>query len=344
MGPFVFGFEAIGHFLVSAEDQVAHVLLSPGSSFSLAANTCALFIAVTFFLLRRRVGGRDVSVRLMVRALFPKWLYRNPSFRADIGIMLFNLFGWGILFGWATFSARAISSNTAEVLARAFGPAPLGGLPASFVCALATLLLFLAWDFSSWLHHYLNHRIPLLWEFHKVHHTAEILTPMTNFRLHPIDTLLYYNMIALALGTTGGLLAFSFGPATDMFALDGTNVIRVAFLFAITPLQHTHVWIPFTGALGRIVISPAHHQLHHSTNPVHFNKNLGSSLAVWDWLFGTLHIPARDRERLTFGIEPVQREHHTAFGAMMQPVVEVFAKALPGGGRTAPAQSPDFQS
>jgi sterol desaturase/sphingolipid hydroxylase (fatty acid hydroxylase superfamily) len=150
-------------------------------------------------------------------------------------------------------------------------------------------------------------------------------------------------MIALALGTTGGLLAFAFGPATDMFALDGENVIRIAFLFAITPLQHTHVWIPFTGRLGRILISPAHHQLHHSTDPAHFNKNLGSSLAVWDWLFGTLQIPTRERQRLTFGIEPVQREHHSAFGTMMRPVVEAFAKVLPSGRQPVPVQSSNLE-
>ena len=340
----MFGFDEIGRFLGFFEGKLVHALLSPGSSFSAAANLTALFIAATFLLLRRRAGRRNVSIRLMLRALFPSWLYRTPSFRTDVGLALFNLFGWGVLFGWATLSARTISNNTADVLAQAFGSAPAGGLPASLACVLATVLLFLAWDFCSWLHHYLNHRVPLFWEFHKVHHTAEILTPITNFRLHPFDVLLYYNMIAVALGTTGGLLAFAFGPAADMFALDGTNVIRVVFLFAITPLQHTHVWIPFTGALGRILISPAHHQLHHSTNPIHFNKNLGSSLAVWDWLFGTLQIPTRERERLTFGIEPVQREHHSALGVTLQPLVEVFARALPSGGQTAPAQSSNIPS
>ena len=53
------------------------------------------------------------------------------------------------------------------------------------------------------------------------------------------------------------------------------------------------MWIPFTGLAGRILQSPAHHQIHHSDNPAHWDKNLGFALAVWDWAFGTLYIPER---------------------------------------------------
>jgi hypothetical protein len=41
--------------------------------------------------------------------------------------------------------------------------------------------------------------------------------------------------------------------------------------------------------------------LHHSSDPVHFDKNFGASLALWDWLFGTLHIPQRQNEHIRFG-------------------------------------------
>ena len=81
-----------------------------------------------------------------------------------------------------------------------------------------------------------------------------------------------------------------FGDTAYQYVLSGNNVILVVFIHAYIHLQHSHMWISFRGALGRIFISPAHHQVHHSTNPIHFNKNLGSCLAVWDWLFGTLHV------------------------------------------------------
>ena len=47
-------------------------------------------------------------------------------------------------------------------------------------------ILFLAYELGYWLNHYLSHRIAFLWEFHKVHHSATVLTPLTNFRVHPI--------------------------------------------------------------------------------------------------------------------------------------------------------------
>ena len=67
-------------------------------------------------------------------------------------------------------------------------------------------------------------------------------------------------------------------------------------------LRHSHIWIPFQGLAGKLFQSPAHHQVHHSTDPRHFDKNLGFALAVWDWAFGTLHIPAREREVSEYGV------------------------------------------
>jgi sterol desaturase/sphingolipid hydroxylase (fatty acid hydroxylase superfamily) len=42
-------------------------------------------------------------------------------------------------------------------------------------------------------------------------------------------------------------------------------------------LQHSQIWTTFTGVLGRIFVNPAHHQIHHSDNPKHYN---GSCLAL----------------------------------------------------------------
>jgi sterol desaturase/sphingolipid hydroxylase (fatty acid hydroxylase superfamily) len=77
----------------------------------------------------------------------------------------------------------------------------------------------------------------------------------------------------------------------------------------LTNLQHSHFWITFPGFWGNIFLSPAHHQVHHSKDPAHFNKNLGSTLAVWDWLFGTLHKPSRHREKLEFGVDGIADPH-----------------------------------
>jgi sterol desaturase/sphingolipid hydroxylase (fatty acid hydroxylase superfamily) len=78
--------------------------------------------------------------------------------------------------------------------------------------------------------------------------------------------------------------------------MSDTNIILVLFIHACVHLQHSHMWIAFRGVLGRIFVSPAHHQVHHSANPKHFNKNFGSCLALWDWMFGTLYVPEKKRE------------------------------------------------
>ncbi len=72
-------------------------------------------------------------------------------------------------------------------------------------------------------------------------------------------------------------------------------------------LQHSHIWISCPGLAGRIFMSPAHHQIHHSADPIHFNRNFGSCLSVWDWVFGTLHQPAPRREAQSFGVDSFPR-------------------------------------
>ena len=54
-------------------------------------------------------------------------------------------------------------------------------------------------------------------------------------------------------------------------------------------LRHSHVGIQYWKWVEYIFISPAQHQLHHSIAKEHHDKNFGAALAIWDWLFGSLH-------------------------------------------------------
>ena len=74
------------------------------------------------------------------------------------------------------------------------------------------------------------------------------------------------------------------------------------YIYATAQLQHSEIWIPLTGVWGRVFMSPAHHQLHHSADPEHFNYNMGASLAIWDWLAGGLRMPSGEAQRLAFGV------------------------------------------
>jgi sterol desaturase/sphingolipid hydroxylase (fatty acid hydroxylase superfamily) len=134
----------------------------------------------------------------------------------------------------------------------------------------------------------------------------------------------FANILAVFLGLASG--ALSYLQLSSPFEIGGTNLILVAFYFVTVHLQHSHVWIATTGLLGRVILSPAHHQIHHSDNPIHFDKNFGSCLSIWDWVFGTLHMPERTRERLNFGVTTRERNHHTAIGSLIMPFVQAASR------------------
>ena len=300
------------------------IFLAPGSTFSLLSLGAALAVALIFLRLQR--GSRGLpSLRVLRRALFPR-RWRGPSMRADIGFFLLNSFATAGLIGWAVLSFAAVSRAVQGRLDSAFGAAAAIHAPALLRDGVLTLALFLAYEFAYWLDHYLKHRVPLLWEFHRVHHTAETLSPLTVFRMHPIDSLIFANILALFIGATDGTARHLLGAGAQAWGWSGTNAILVVFVFALIHLQHTHVDMRFRGWLGRLVLSPGHHQIHHSTRPEHFNSNLGSCLAVWDWMFGTLVVPDAQTTKLRFGAD-VQNDvyaPHTIAGGLALPFMRAW--------------------
>ena len=189
-------------------------------------------------------------------------------------------------------------------------------------------MLFLAYELGYWFNHWLSHKVPVLWEFHKVHHTAEVLTPLTNFRVHPVYAWVFANILAFSAAVANGFGNYMFGDTAYQYAINDTNIILVLFIHAYVHLQHSHMWISFRGVLGRLFISPAHHQVHHSDNPKHFNKNFGSCLALWDWMFGTLYVPAKEREPLAFGFDD-HPDAHTVKGELVDPLINAAAHLKP---------------
>lgn len=308
--------------------KLANLFLSLGT-FSLASWFTALCVAVLFLGLRRPKARRNIKLKVLMRALFPRKLLNSPSSTADVWFFVFNFFLAGVLFSWAIVSYHLVSSALGDVLVARFGALQPTMLPKAATIAILTVMLFLAYELGYWIDHYLAHNIPFLWEFHKVHHQAEVLSPLTNFRVHPVDSIVFYNIQAVVMGTTGGLVTYALGETVQPFTIAGSNVLVLVFTYLVGHLQHSHFWIAFTGVWGRLFLSPAHHQIHHSTNPVHFNKNLGACLGIWDWVFGTLHVPGRKREKLIFGVEPMVGNVHGLKEGTIGPVVRAFALINP---------------
>ena len=304
--------------------QVRNLFLQAGSQYSLTSLFCALLLAAGFIVYRRLRKNRRVRWRTILRALFPKHILGSRSNRADFGYLYFNTFINSLAFGWAVLSYQFLTNGIISGLVALFGPVQPSGLPEIVTRSIITVMLFLAYELGYWLNHYLSHRIPFMWEFHRVHHSAEVLTPLTSFRVHPAYAMIFANILAISAATANGVVHYLFGETSYQYAFSDTNVILVIFIHTYVHLQHTHLWIPFRGWLGRVFMSPAHHQVHHSADPKHHNKNLGSCLAVWDWIFGTLHVPAKEPEKLSFGVGPDHPHPHTFRGELIVPFLRAF--------------------
>ena len=154
---------------------------------------------------------------------------------------------------------------------RANAPARLHALVADFPRAVSFGLAFLLAELAAYGVHYAMHRIPLLWHFHAVHHSAEELDFLAGIRRHPFDTALSSAAIALP--------GFLLGVPLEGIALYGLAT-KLWTIFIHTNLD---VRIP---VLERLVTTPFFHHGHHDRQEV-APRNLASVLAVLDVLFGT---------------------------------------------------------
>ena len=308
--------------------QLGRLFFSLGSHFSLTSLIVALVVSALYFARQRHRRGRRIRLKTIARALFPRRIMRSRSNQADIFYLFFNVFMFSVLFGWAVLSYQFISNGIVAGLIALAGPVTPSTWPPYVTRSIITAMLFLAYELGYWFNHWLSHKVPVLWEFHKVHHTAEVLTPLTNFRVHPIYGWIFANVLAVSAAVANGIGNYMFGETAYQYAINDTNIILVLFIHAYVHLQHSHMWISFRGVLGRIFVSPAHHQVHHSNNPKHFDKNFGSCLALWDWIFGTLYVPAKEREPLVFGF-PGNANAHTVKGELVEPFVNAAGHLKP---------------
>ncbi len=308
---------------------VVATLLAPSSICSIYSIGFATLIALAWLTWRRRSRGRPIVLKTLTRAIFSRRVLLHRSTFADLAYCVIGLATFGAILGWAVVSTSWISDGVAALLTRGLGPAPQWRAPDWTLNGARTLALFLAYDLGFFVDHTLKHRIPALWELHKAHHSAEVLTPLVNFRVHPLDSLILANNLALIIGLVGGAAQYALGRRTVSFTLFDQNVLMLIYIYLTAQLQHSEIWIPFTGVWGRLFMSPAHHQLHHSADPAHFNCNLGASLAMWDWLAGSLRMPTVEPPRLAFGVSGHAHDPHGVMGLVVDPVVNAF-RALMG--------------
>jgi len=202
-----------------------------------------------------------------------------------------------------------------------FGESRLLDTPLWLVSIIFTVILFVLDDFTRFLAHYLLHKIPFLWEFHKVHHSAKVLTPMTIYRSHPVESLLFATRMAGTQGMAVGISYYLFGATLEMQAILGANAFVFVFNLMGSNLRHSHVWLSWGDSIEKLFISPAQHQIHHSNLPRHFDTNFGSALAIWDRMF-RCYLPASSVTKpqdLAFGISRANTEHSSLLEIYFMP-------------------------
>ena len=154
---------------------------------------------------------------------------------------------------------------------------------------LTIIIGVLALDFSSWLVHWVMHKVKILWGFHLVHHTDNNVDVTTGLRHHPGDSILRGMFFMLLIFVSGA-------PMYSVMVYQTLLVLATAF-------THANISLPkkLDTALSYIFVSPNMHKVHHHWKQPYTDSNYGGVLAIWDRLFGTYK--KLDPKEIRYGLD-----------------------------------------
>ncbi|WP_168992068.1 MULTISPECIES: sterol desaturase family protein [Mesorhizobium] len=255
----------------------------------------------------------------------PHEVITHPSARADLlfwvtrkALMPFLMLPAGIVF----VSAVGYATNWLLSTLLAIQPPLIEGPAGPVTVTIFTITMLLAYDISYYLYHVAQHRYPVLWELHKVHHSAEVMVGITKDRVHPLDELMNRAWDGVIPGICFGIWSLVSLNLVELTVF-GVNVYIIRNILMMDFVRHTHFKISF-GPLNNLILCPHWHQLHHSTDPRHYDKNFGLLFSFWDRLFGTLCVPRPD-EDFKFGlIERNVRDYQSLAGLYIMPLKRMW--------------------
>ena len=149
---------------------------------------------------------------------------------------------------------------------------------------------YLCWEFSSWLFHFSSHRVRFLWCLHAPHHSPTDLNMTVNW-VHFFAESYYSTFVRLVILTLMGVNPVMFLP---MILIDSAWGIFIH-------VSERTVKNGQLGFLHHLIITPAHHRVHHAKNPLYVDTNFANVVPIWDWLFGTLQ-PIRAEVKTEYGV------------------------------------------
>jgi sterol desaturase/sphingolipid hydroxylase (fatty acid hydroxylase superfamily) len=247
----------------------------------------------------------EPGIKGILHHLLPPGTLHHPSARADILFWLSRRLFIPLLVVPLGLSTAAAGYVAYSILAAIFGPAQHAGPAATPLLCAFTISMVIAYDLSYYIYHLLCHRVPLLWELHKVHHSAQVMVGVTKDRVHPVDEILNRWWNGLIPGLTYGVwLFFALDPVE--LTVFGLSAYFIRSLLMMDVVRHTHLKLSYGKWLNGVLLCPHYHQLHHSIEPRHYDSNFGLLFSVWDRMFGTLQAP-KPGEDFVFGL--ANQEH-----------------------------------
>lgn len=265
--------------------------------------------------------GQPGSVAAFVRHAVPAsgWLTRSAG--TDVFMYVISKFIGGMFVAANLALTVGLATGVAAILNDLHKYTPTGEMAYSSII-LWSVALFLITDFSNYLTHLLQHFVPVLWELHKVHHSATFLNPLTTKRMHPLGDQFDNVVAAVFAGVGFGACKHFTGLSVAEMGILLLNANLIGTILVLDSLRHSHFPVSF-GVMDRLILSPHMHQIHHSYRREHWDINFGNKLSIWDRAFGTLYTP-RPGEELALGLDKGESDDfHSLWGAYAGPLIKI---------------------
>jgi sterol desaturase/sphingolipid hydroxylase (fatty acid hydroxylase superfamily) len=223
-------------------------------------------------------GLITISGVVWLLEIFFPWRKQQGIFRKDFWLdafyMFFNFFLFAIVISGfykvlqLLFEDLGITANSLALIDTSAWP----------VWA-ELLVFFIILDFVQWFTHILLHKYPVLWQFHKVHHSVKEMGFAAHLRYHWMENILYK-----PLKTFGVMILGGFEP-------EQAYIVHFVAI-AIGHLNHSNIKLSW-GPLKYVLNNPVMHLYHHAYElpKGRYGVNFGISLSLWDYLFKTHYIP-----------------------------------------------------
>ena len=299
--------------------QITNQFIDPKKRVFLFYILISILIATAWFMINKKLSLKKTLIKI-----FDKKIFFSKSAKSDYKIFLINQL---IMMIVSPFLITQLTIATALY----FYFHTIDWLSAGMFVGIAKIYIILSFtifqftidDFSKYIVHRFMHKWPVLWALHKVHHSATVLTPMTVFRTHPLEGIIFSLRSAITQAIGISIFFYLFGNLVSLYTIVGVNIFVFVFNILGSNLRHSHIGIRYWKWLEYIFISPAQHQLHHSIAFEHHDKNFGAALAIWDWLFGSLHHSV-EFETLHLGIKKNQHDAtHNLKNLYLVPIHEI---------------------